>query len=56
MERGPVEHLARGGVVVAVVHPPGDCRVVIAEHGDFALLPDQIAGLVRVGPVTDRIS
>src|SRR6267378_1513740 len=56
VERGPVQHLARGGVVVAVVHPASDRRVVVPQHGEFAARPDEVAGLVRVRPVTDRIS
>src|SRR5712664_962963 len=56
VQRGPVQHLARCGVVVAVIHPPGDGRVVVPEHGELAAGPDQVAGLVRIRAVTDRIS
>src|SRR6266849_4163756 len=56
VQRGPVQHLARGGVVVAVVHAPGDRRVVVPQHGELAAGPDEVAGLIRVRPVTDRIS
>jgi hypothetical protein len=56
VERRPVEHLAGGRVVVAVVHPAGDRRVVVSQHGELALFPDQVARLVRARPVTDRIS
>src|SRR2546425_313707 len=47
MERGPVEPLARRSVVVAVVHPAGDRRVVVSQHSELALFPDEVAGLVR---------
>src|SRR5438874_5942054 len=56
LERGPVEDFARGGVVVAVVHPAGDRRVVIAENRELAPGADQIAGGVGISAVTDRIS
>src|SRR5438105_5525978 len=56
VQRRPVEHLARRRVVVAVVHPAGDRGVVVAQHGEFAARADEVAGLVRVCPVTDRIS
>src|SRR5713226_2424142 len=56
VQRGPVQHLARGGVVVAVIHAPGDRRIVVPQHAELAAGPDEVAGLVRVRPVTDRIS
>src|SRR5438132_6869869 len=56
LEGGPVEHFARGRVVVAVVHAPGDGCVVVAEDGEIALRADQVAGGVGVSSVTDRIS
>ena len=56
VERGPVEHLARGSVIVAVVHAPGDRGVVVAQHRELALAPDQIAGRVRVRAVADRVA
>src|SRR5438309_2743443 len=56
MKRRPVEHLARRRIVVAVVHAAGDRRVVVAQHGEFAARADEVAGLVRVRAVTDRIS
>src|SRR5712692_6060212 len=56
VQRGPVQHLARGGVVVAVIHAPGDRRIVVPQHAELAAGPDEVAGLVRVRPVTNRIS
>src|SRR6266478_2424090 len=56
LERGPVQHFARGRVVIAVVHPSGDGSVVIAEDREVALPADQVAGRVGVSAVTDRIS
>src|SRR5467141_3403171 len=56
VERRPVEHLARRSVIVAVVHPAGDGRVVVAQDGEIAAGADQIASGVRIRAVTDRIS
>src|SRR5438552_2473610 len=56
LKRGPVQHLARGRVVVAVVHAAGDGRVVVAEDGEITLRADQVAGGVGVSAVTNRIS
>src|SRR5207253_9920703 len=55
-DRVPVQHLAIGRVVVAVVHATGDGRVVVAEDGEIALRADQVAGGVGVSAVTNRIS
>src|SRR5437868_4886165 len=56
LKRGPVQHLARGRVVVAVIHAAGDGRAVVAEDGEIALRADQVAGGVGVSAVTNRIS
>src|SRR4051812_43115879 len=56
MEGRPVEHLPGGRVVVAVVHPAGDGGVVVAEHREVTTGSDQVAGRVRVCPVTYCIS
>src|SRR3989440_3219102 len=41
VQRRPVQHLARRRVVVAVVHPAGHGRVVVAQHGEVAACADQ---------------
>src|SRR6266478_5413726 len=48
----PVQDLPRRRVVVAVVHPAGDGRVVVAEDGELAGGPHQVAGRVGIRPVT----
>src|ERR1700682_2334937 len=54
-QRAPVDHFASCRIVVAVIHPAGDRRIVVSKHGEVAAGADQIAGGVRIGPVTDRI-
>ena len=51
-----VERLARGLVVVRVVHPAGDGGVVVAEDGVLRGLADEVAALVRRPAVTDGVA
>ena len=48
-----VERLARGVVVVRVVHAAGDGGVVVAEDGERGELADQVAALVGRRAVAD---
>src|SRR5262249_8427145 len=51
-----VERLARGIVVVAVVHPPGDRCVVVAKDGERRRLAYEVAAFVRRRAVPDRVA
>ena len=51
-----VERLARGIVVVRVVHAPGDGSVVVAEDGEGRHLAHEIAALVGRRAVADGVA
>jgi hypothetical protein len=46
-----VEHVAGGVVVVRVVHAPGHCGIVVAEHGLRHGRAGEVARLVGAGPI-----
>src|ERR1700682_4562703 len=56
VQRRPIEHLARGRVVVAVVHAARDGRVVVPEDGELAPLPHQVARRVGVRAVSHGVA
>ena len=51
-----VERLARGFVVIGVVHAPGDRGVVVAEDRNLRHLAHDVRALVRVGAVADDVA
>jgi hypothetical protein len=51
-----VQRAPRRLVVIRVVHPPRDCRVVVAEHGGFGLRSHDLCADVRRPTVANGVS
>ena len=51
-----VQGVPGGLVVLGVVNPAGDRRVVVAEDGHGHHLPHHVGALLGLRPVTDRIA